>query len=63
MGRKETTNSQLDTMGSHLMGKFYRGAHARGREPVKDGTRHFFLVNGMTGPRVDHWHIPRTRTP
>ena len=56
MGRDETETSQLDTMGSHLMGKFYRGAHARGKEPMNDGTRHCFLVNGMTGPPGDHWH-------
>lgn len=55
-GTKETTQEQLDTYGHALMPGFYRGAHARGKEPPDDGTAHFFIVNGMTGPPGDHWH-------
>jgi hypothetical protein len=56
VGRKETTSSQLDEYGKALMPGFYRGAFARGDHPPPDGTRHFLIVNGMTGPPGDHWH-------
>lgn len=55
-GTEETTQEQLDKYGHALMPGFYRGAHARGKEPPDDGTAHFFIVNGMTGPPGDHWH-------
>eukprot|EP01047_Picozoa_sp_COSAG01_P073371 COSAG01_NODE_11943_length_1829_cov_25.165896_1_plen_139_part_00 len=56
VGRKETTSSQLDEYGKALMLGFYHGAFAQGDHPLPDGTRHFLIVNGMTGPPGDHWH-------
>ena len=56
VGRDETTTTQLNQYGEALMPGFYRGAFARGDEPPPDGTRHFLIVNGMTGPPGDHWH-------
>jgi hypothetical protein len=55
-GLHETTQDQLDSWGKQLMGGFYRGSFARGKEPPDDGTAHMFIVNGMTGPPGDHWH-------
>eukprot|EP01047_Picozoa_sp_COSAG01_P021696 COSAG01_NODE_1265_length_10990_cov_23.579745_8_plen_170_part_00 len=56
VGKKETTNSELDRLGNVLMPGFYRGAYPRGKQPGPDGTRHVLLVNGMSGPPGDHWH-------
>jgi hypothetical protein len=56
VGKKETTNSELDRLGNALMPGFYRGAYPRGKQPGPDGTRHVLLANGMSGPPGDHWH-------
>jgi hypothetical protein len=56
VGRDETTATQLNRYGRALMPGFFRGAFARGQEPPPDGTRHFVIVNGMSGPPGDHWH-------
>ena len=55
-GMHELTDSELDKIGHRIMPGFYRGAFARGKEPADDGTAHFYIVNGMTGPPGDHWH-------
>ena len=55
-GTHELSDSELDKVGHRLMPGFYRGAFARGKEPPDDGTPHFYIVNGMTGPPGDHWH-------
>jgi hypothetical protein len=56
VGKKETTNFQLDQLGNALMPGFYRGAYPRGKQPGPDNTRHVLLVNGMSAPPGDHWH-------
>ena len=56
VGKRETTNFELDQLGNVLMPGFYRGAYGRGKQPKPDGTRHVLLVNGMSGPPGDHWH-------
>ena len=53
VGKDATTAQQLNTLGNALMPGFYRGAHPRGQEPVDDGTKHVYVVNGMTGPPGD----------
>ena len=55
-GTHELSDSELDKIGYQIMPGFYRGAFARGKEPADDGTAHFYIVNGMTGPPGDHWH-------
>ena len=56
MGDAETSQEQLNKMTKALMGKFFQGCYARGKEPAIDRKhRHAVIVNTDDGPPGEHW--------
>ena len=56
MGSEETSDEQLNKIGKSLMGSFFQGVYARGKEPKVDRKRrHVVIMNTDTGPPGEHW--------
>ena len=56
MGDSETSQKELNKMGKALMGKFFQGCYARGKEPAVDRKhRHVVIMNTQSGPPGEHW--------
>ena len=55
MGSRTTSSNELKKLGSRMMPGFFRGVYAAGKQPVRDGSTHFCIVNTMSGPPGQHW--------
>jgi hypothetical protein len=55
MGSRTTSSNELKKLGSRMMPGFFRGVYAAGKQPVRDSSTHFCIVNTMSGPLGQHW--------